>query len=106
MISITQSATSKIIDILKKNKKNFFRIGIKGGGCSGFQYIFSSEDHFQQDKEEKLSINNIDVLIDKKSIPYIKGSELDYVQEMIGSSFNIKNPNAKSACGCGTSFSI
>ena len=87
--------------LLEKDKGSFFRIAIKGGGCSGFQYDFSFDT--KQD-ENDLKINNI--LIDKQSAELLKGSEVDYVSELIGSSFKISNPQSKSSCGCGISFSL
>ena len=74
---------------------------IKGGGCSGFQYDFSFEN---KPNEDDLLQDNI--LIDKTSADLLKGSEIDYVKELIGDSFKIKNPQSKSSCGCGVSFSL
>ena len=93
----------KQIDVLlsKKDKGSFFRIAIKGGGCSGFQYDFSFDTKAEQDD---LVFNN--VLIDKKSAELLNGSEIDYVSELIGESFKITNPQSKSSCGCGVSFSL
>ena len=101
-IKFTDKALKQINSLLsKKDKGSFFRIAIKGGGCSGFQYDFSF-DTKQEDNDYK--INNI--LIDKQSAELLKGSEIDYVSELIGSSFKISNPQSKSSCGCGVSFSI
>ena len=85
----------------KKDKGSFFRIAIKGGGCSGFQYDFSFD---QNPKEEDLKFNNI--IIDKTSADLLKGSEVDYASDLIGDSFKISNPQSKSSCGCGVSFSL
>ena len=85
----------------KKDKGSFFRIAIKGGGCSGFQYEFT----FDQSKaEDDLNFENI--LIDKASADLLKGSEVDYVSELIGEQFKITNPQTKSSCGCAVSFSL
>ena len=101
-IKFTDNALKQIESLLaKKDKGSFFRIAIKGGGCSGFQYDFSFDT--KQD-ENDLKINNI--LIDKQSAELLKGSEVDYVSELIGSSFKISNPQSKSSCGCGISFSL
>lgn len=101
-IIFTDNAIKQINYLLdKKEKGSFFRIAIKGGGCSGFQYDFSFDT--KQD-ENDLKINNI--LIDKQSAELLKGSEVDYVSELIGSSFKISNPQSKSSCGCGISFSL
>ena len=101
-IKFTDNAIKQINHLLSsKDKGSFFRIAIKGGGCSGFQYDFSFDT--KQD-ENDLKINNI--LIDKQSAELLKGSEVDYVSELIGSSFKISNPQSKSSCGCGISFSL
>ena len=101
-IKFTDNAINQINHLLSsKEKGSFFRIAIKGGGCSGFQYDFSFDT--KQD-ENDLKINNI--LIDKQSAELLKGSEVDYVSELIGSSFKISNPQSKSSCGCGISFSL
>ena len=101
-IKFTDKALKQIDNLLsKKDKGSFFRIAIKGGGCSGFQYEFT----FDKDKlEDDLSYEKI--LIDKTSADLLKGSEVDYVHELIGSQFKITNPQSKSSCGCGVSFSL
>ena len=101
-IKFTDKAIKQINNLLsKKDKGSFFRIAIKGGGCSGFQYDFSYD---LKPSEDDLVQNNI--LIDKQSADLLKGSEIDYVDELIGESFKITNPQTKSSCGCGVSFSI
>jgi iron-sulfur cluster assembly accessory protein len=101
-IKFTDKALKQINSLLsKKNKGSFFRIAIKGGGCSGFQYEFT----FDKSKtEDDLKFENI--LIDKTSADLLKGSEIDYVSELIGEQFKITNPQTKSSCGCGVSFSL
>ena len=101
-IKFTDKALKQINSLLsKKDKGSFFRIAIKGGGCSGFQYEFT----FDQSKaEDDLNFNNI--LIDRESADLLKGSEVDYVSELIGEQFKITNPQTKSSCGCGVSFSL
>ena len=101
-IKFTDKALKQINSLLsKKDKGSFFRIAIKGGGCSGFQYEFT----FDQSKaEDDLNFENI--LIDKSSANLLKGSEIDYVSELIGEQFKITNPQTKSSCGCGVSFSL
>ena len=101
-IKFTDKAIKQINHLLStKDKGSFFRIAIKGGGCSGFQYEFT----FDQTKaEDDLNYNNI--LIDKTSANLLKGSEIDYVSELIGEQFKITNPQTKSSCGCGVSFSL
>ena len=101
-IKFTDKAIKQINNLLsKKDKGSFFRIAIKGGGCSGFQYDFSYD---LKPSENDLVQNNI--LIDKQSADLLKGSEIDYVDELIGESFKITNPQTKSSCGCGVSFSL
>ena len=101
-IKFTDKAIKQINNLLvEKAKGSFFRIAIKGGGCSGFQYDFSFDTKAKQDD---LVFNN--VLIDKKSAELLNGSEVDYVSELIGESFKITNPQSKSSCGCGVSFSL
>tara|TARA_Y100001970_G_C14217199_1_gene850376 strand:- start:1250 stop:1567 length:318 start_codon:yes stop_codon:yes gene_type:complete len=101
-IKFTNNAIKQIAHLLaSKEEGSYFRIAIKGGGCSGFQYDFSfdkspSDDDLVQDK----------ILIDKTSADLLKGSEVDFVKELIGDSFKISNPQSKSSCGCGVSFSL
>ena len=101
-IKFTDKALKQINTLLsKKDKGSFFRIAIKGGGCSGFQYEFT----FDQSKAaDDLNFENI--LIVKASADLLKGSEVDYVSELIGEQFKITNPQTKSSCGCGVSFSL
>ena len=101
-IKFTDKALKQIDTLLsKKDKGSFFRIAIKGGGCSGFQYEFT----FDSSKaDDDLDFKNI--LIDKASADLLKGSEIDYVSELIGEQFKITNPQTKSSCGCGVSFSL
>ncbi len=101
-IKFTDKAIKQINHLLsQKDKGSFFRIAIKGGGCSGFQYDFSFDKSMEEDD---LKFENI--LIDKTSADLLKGSEVDYVSQLIGDSFKITNPQSKSSCGCGTSFSV
>ena len=101
-IIFTDNAIKQINYLLdKKEKGSFFRIAIKGGGCSGFQYDFSFDKAIGIDD---LVFNNI--LIDKTSADMLKGSKVDYSKELIGQQFTINNPQSKSSCGCGVSFSL
>ena len=104
-IEITESARNHINKILISENSNFFRITVLGGGCAGFQYKFDFSQKANDD-DMIFEYNNAKVLIDNTSIELIKGSKIDYVNELIGSSFKISNPQASSSCGCGTSFSI
>ena len=101
-IKFTDKAIKQINHLLsQKDKGSFFRIAIKGGGCSGFKYDFSYE---KNPKDEDLKFNNI--IIDKASADLLKGSKVDYAKDLIGDSFKISNPQSKSSCGCGVSFSL
>ena len=101
-IKFTDNALKQINSLLEdKQKGSYFRIAIKGGGCSGFKYDFSFEDKKENDD---IVFNNI--LIDENSANLLKGSQVDYITEIIGSSFKITNPQTKSSCGCGISFSL
>ena len=101
-IKFTDKAIKQINFLLsKKNKGSYFRIAIKGGGCSGFQYDFSYDNKASND-----DLVQDNILIDKQSAELLKGSEIDYAEELIGESFKITNPQTKSSCGCGVSFSL
>ena len=101
-IKFTENALKQIKHLLSsKDNGSFFRIAIKGGCCSGFQYDFSFD---KSQNEDDLRHENI--LIDKTSADLLKGSEVDFVKELIGDSFKINNPQSKSSCGCGVSFSL
>ena len=99
---LTKKAANQIKKLLENEKnESYFRISVLGGGCSGFQYDFSFDKLMEKDD---LKFENI--LIDKTSADLLKGSEVDFVSELIGDSFKITNPQSKSSCGCGTSFSV
>jgi iron-sulfur cluster insertion protein len=105
--TVTDAAAAKVAQLIESegNPALKLRVQVLGGGCSGFQYDF----RFDQDvAEDDLVIekDGVTVLVDSVSIEYLKGSEFDYVEEMIGSSFQVRNPNATASCGCGTSFSV
>ena len=101
-IEFTDRAKEQIEKITSKNNlKKFFRISVKGGGCSGFKYNFNFDD--KTDNEDIFFGNAV---IDKISLDIITGSIIDFKKEMIGESFVINNPKASSSCGCGLSFSV
>ena len=104
-IEITEDAQNYIDGLIKKDKNDYFRITVLGGGCAGFQYKFDF-DNKKNDDDILIKTNKISVLIDKISLGLINGSKIDYVNELIGSSFKVTNPKASSSCGCGTSFSL
>ena len=101
-INFSKQAVEKINQLIaKKSSGTFFRIAVKGGGCSGFKYDFS----FDKEIDEK-DLKHENIVIDKSSLDMLKGSQVDFAQELIGSSFKISNPKTKSSCGCGVSFSF
>ena len=101
-INFSQKAVEKINHLIsKKPSGTFFRISVKGGGCSGFKYDFTFDKNFEDDD---LKHNNI--IIDKSSLKMLEGSLVDFTDELIGASFKISNPKTKSSCGCGISFSF
>ena len=101
-IEFTDSALKQIDRIINNsNNKKYFRISVKGGGCSGFKYNFSFDENVN-----KNDIKFDKTLIDVQSLTLIEGSVIDYKKELIGDSFVIKNPKAESSCGCGLSFSV
>ena len=107
MIEITESAKQKIIDLLiDENKPNLaLRTFVQGGGCAGFSYGFTFDEEVNEDDFE-IPVESFKVLIDAMSMQYLQGATIDYKEELMGSSFTIKNPNAKTSCGCGSSFAV
>jgi len=105
-ITMSESAATKINAIMaKQGKVQFLRVAVDGGGCSGFQYSFDFADAPNED-DMIIERDGARILIDEISQEFLKDSEIDYVNELIGAAFKIHNPNAKSSCGCGTSFSL
>lgn len=106
MITLTDAAVEKIRDILaeENNPSLQLRVFVQGGGCSGMQYGFTLDDA-QAEDDWTLDINGVKVLVDSMSGGYLQGAEIDYREDQYGSSFAIKNPNAQTTCGCGSSFS-
>jgi len=103
---ISNAAEKQLTHIFNTEPKGtFLRIYINNGGCSGFQYYFNI-DNITKEKDVEISLKTGKIVIDDLSLSFIKGSTLDYVENMIGTTFTLKNPNASSSCGCGVSFSI
>ena len=105
-VTVSDSAAKRISKIVANEPENtMLRVSVEGGGCSGFQYKF---DLVQRRDEEDLAIEKggVTILIDPTSLIHMNGSEIDFVDDLIGAAFNIKNPNATASCGCGTSFSV
>ena len=104
--SVSESAARRIAFLAtRETKPVMMRVAVLGGGCSGFQYNFSFEDQ-RNDDDLLIERDGATVVVDATSLELLKGSELDYVEEMVGSAFQVKNPNATSSCGCGNSFSV
>ncbi len=106
-VILTERAAARIAHLLasEENKDQMLRVAVFGGGCSGFQYSFSFDDT-KNDDDTVIEKNGVTAVIDEVSMGLLAGSEIDYVEEMIGASFAIRNPNATSSCGCGNSFSL
>lgn len=105
-VRVTDRAAGRIAEILKGEPEGtMLRIAVNGGGCSGFQYAFTFDDTAGPD-DRLIPAGAARILIDDLSLQYMEGAEIDYVDELIGASFKIENPLAKSSCGCGTSFSL
>ena len=105
-VTLSANAAAQINTIIASQAAaNLLRIGVVGGGCSGFSYTFDLDTQINAD-DLLLERDGAKVVIDEASLPFLEGSEIDYVDELIGASFKIHNPNATAACGCGTSFSV
>lgn len=104
-ITLTESATHKLSDLLaeENNPDLKLRIFVSGGGCSGFQYGFTFDDR-QDPTDAVVGSGNVKVLVDEVSLRYLNGAEVDFVEDLSGAQFVIRNPNAASSCGCGNSF--
>ena len=105
-VTITERAARRIGEILKSEGDGaMLRISVEGGGCSGFQYKFDVERD-KADDDLVIEQDSAVVLVDSASQPFLEGSEVDFVDDLIGASFRVNNPNATASCGCGTSFSV
>jgi iron-sulfur cluster assembly accessory protein len=105
-VTVSERAAKRIGEILKKEPAGtMLRVSVEGGGCSGFQYKFDME-RAKTDDDLVIARDGAVVLIDSMSVGYMAGSEIDFVDDLIGASFKVKNPKATAACGCGTSFSL
>ena len=104
-VSISASAAKRLNAILKGEEGAALRISVKGGGCSGFQYSFDV-DRSRADDDVAVTRDGATVLVDPVSLELLKGAELDFIDDLMGQSFRVKNPNAVASCGCGVSFSV
>ena len=106
-ITITEVAATKVRDLLGEKAEGgdmALRVAVRGGGCSGFQYALA----FDQPKEEdhRFDVDGVSVVVDKTSMQFVFGSEVDYVESLQGAGFQVNNPNVVAACGCGSSFQV
>jgi iron-sulfur cluster assembly accessory protein len=105
-ITVTERAARRIGEILRREPPGtMLRVSVEGGGCSGFQYRFDM-DRTRAADDLVIEHDGATVLIDQISVGYLTGSEIDFVDDLIGASFRVNNPQATASCGCGTSFSI
>ena len=102
MIKLTDNALLRLRELRKKNDKRFVRLDVKGGGCAGFEYQWSYAD---EDRIDDVVIDDV-LLVSRDYELYLLNMELDFKKDIFGSQFEFKNPNSKSECGCGTSFSV
>lgn len=105
-VTVTDNAYKRIAHVLSSEPAGaMLRVAVKGGGCSGFQYVFDIDTARQPD-DIALAQGAATVLIDETSLQFLDGSTIDFVDDLIGQSFKITNPNASASCGCGTSFAV
>jgi iron-sulfur cluster insertion protein len=107
MINVTEAAAEKITALLVEESKvgSGLRVFVQGGGCSGFQYgLMIDEGEGDQTTDSVFEVHGVKLFVDPISLRYLKGAEVDFVDNNMGGGFTIKNPNAKSTCGCGSSF--
>lgn len=104
-IIVTDNAVQRILYLTSRGKSNKLRISVDGGGCSGFQYKYEFVDSINED-DLVITRDNVFVIIDEISKPYLEGSVIDYVEKLGSAYFEIKNPNATAKCGCGNSFTV
>ena len=106
-VNLTESAARRVAELKRQENVSgaFLRLAVSGGGCSGFQYGFSFDDQ-RTDDDQVFERDGVQLVIDVVSLELVKGAEIDFVEDMMGASFQVKNPNAASSCGCGNSFSV
>ena len=106
-VGFTESAANKVKKLVEeeKNPNLKLRVSVDGGGCSGFQYAFAFDENVADD-DTVVEVNGATMIVDVTSMQYLNGSEVDYLEGLEGARFVVNNPNAKSTCGCGSSFSV
>ncbi|MTD44173.1 iron-sulfur cluster assembly accessory protein [Conexibacter sp. W3-3-2] len=107
-ITFSELGATKVKDFLEQQQADLsvagLRVGVKGGGCSGFQYQLAFDE--QRDGDVVFEHSGLRILVDGPSLPYVDGSQIDYVEAMTGAGFQVVNPNVVAACGCGSSFRV
>lgn len=105
MISISELASERLKDMLAEQEtpNMFLRLGVQPGGCSGFSYAMGFDDN-ETEEDIYMSVNDLKVVVDKESLPYLNGLEIDFEESGMSGGFTINNPNASATCGCGSSF--
>jgi len=106
-VSVSDSAAKRIASLIAQegDPRLMLRLSVSGGGCSGFQYGFTFDNSVQVD-DHLFERDGVKVVVDETSLDLLAGAEIDFVEDLVGASFQVKNPNAKSSCGCGSSFSV
>jgi len=108
MITITDKGAEKVHEFLSTQSEDVgmagLRVGVRGGGCSGFQYQLAFDE--QRDGDVVFENRGLRLLVDRESLPYVRGSEIDYEESLQGAGFKVNNPNVVAACGCGSSFRV
>jgi iron-sulfur cluster assembly protein len=108
MITLTDIAVKQVKQIIAemKNEQEYLRVGVKGGGCSGFQYSLALDEKYDKDKDTLIEQDGVKIVVDKRSALYLNGTQIDFHDEMLKKGFVFSNPNAVGKCGCGSSFSV
>lgn len=105
-LTLSPAAASRLKALSEaEGRPVLLRVAVEGGGCSGFQYVFELVDHAEAD-DLVVALDGAEAVVDDISIPFLKGAVIDFVDELAGAEFRVRNPNAKSSCGCGVSFSV
>ncbi len=106
-VSLTANAARRVAELKRQESlpHAFLRLAVSGGGCSGFQYGFSFDDT-RQAEDRVFERDGVELVVDAVSLELVKGAEIDFVEDLMGAAFQVKNPNAASSCGCGNSFSM
>jgi iron-sulfur cluster assembly protein len=104
MVTLTDIAAGKVRSFLEGQDTAGLRVGVRGGGCSGFQYALALDEPAEGD--QIFDVEGIKVIVDEASLQYVDGSEVDYTESLMGAGFQVNNPNVVAACGCGSSFRV